>query len=227
MKNLISYIQSREKRTPVKVYLWEKEAVAFPGCREFTGLGCKLVLGPWETIQPILEENREKIADLFMECDRRNSALELMQLQDIPARIEPGAILREQVTIGENAVIMMGAVLNVGASVGRETMIDMNAVLGARAAVGSRCHIGAGAVLAGVLEPPSATPVIVEDDVMVGANAVILEGCRIGKGAVIAAGSVVTGDIPAGMVAAGCPAKIIKEKDERTKRKTALTDGLR
>ena len=106
-------------------------------------------------------------------------------------------------------------------------MIDMNAVLGARATVGRNAHIGAGAVLAGVLEPPSATPVIVEDDVLVGANAVVLEGVRIGKGAVVAAGAVVTEDIPAGAVAAGSPAKVIKMKDAQTEGKTQLLDDLR
>ena len=47
--------------------------------------------------------------------------------------------------------------------------------------VGARCHIGAGAVLAGVIEPASATPVVVEDEVLIGANAVVIEGCRIGR----------------------------------------------
>lgn len=66
-------------------------------------------------------------------------------------------------------------------------MIDMGAVLGGRATVGKNCHVGAGAVLAGVVEPASATPVIIEDDVLIGANAVVIEGVRVGKGAVIAA----------------------------------------
>ena len=121
----------------------------------------------------------------------------------------------------------MGAVINIGAEIGEGTMIDMNAVLGARATVGRNAHIGAGAVLAGVLEPPSATPVIVEDDVLVGANAVVLEGVRIGKGAVVAAGAVVTEDIPAGAVAVGSPAKVIKMKDAQTEGKTQLLDDLR
>ena len=87
---------------------------------------------------------------------------------------------------------------------------------------------GAGAVLAGVIEPPSASPVVVEDDVVIGANAVIIEGVRIGKGAVVGAGSVVIHDVPAGAVVVGNPAKIIKnEKDDSTKNKTQLMDDLR
>jgi len=122
---------------------------------------------------------------------------------------------------------MMGAVLNIGAVIGEKTMIDMNVVVGGRAIVGKNCHIGAGAVLAGVIEPPSADPVVVEDDVLIGANAVVLEGVRIGKGAVIAAGSVVVKDVEPYCVMAGVPAKLLKKVDEKTREKTKLIDELR
>ena len=79
-------------------------------------------------------------------------------------------MIREQVEIGKNAVIMMGALINIGASIGENTMIDMGAILGGRATVGKNCHIGAGSVLAGVIEPASAVPVVIEDDVMIGAK---------------------------------------------------------
>ena len=82
-------------------------------------------------------------------------------------------------------------------------------------------------MLAGVLEPPSATPVIVEDDVLIGANAVILEGVRVGTGSVVAAGAVVTEDVPSQTVVAGQPARVIKQVDERTKDKTGLLKELR
>ena len=109
----------------------------------------------------------DHIEDLVIENDRRNSAIPMLDLKNLSARIEPGAIIREQVEIGDSAVIMMGAVINIGAVIGPGTMIDMGAILGGRATVGKNCHIGAGAVLAGVIEPASATPVIVEDGVLV------------------------------------------------------------
>lgn len=225
-QSIIEYIRTSEKKTPVKVYVWEKYPVAFPGCREFTaGNGCKIVFGDWKDIGPVLESNEFSHVEIENNC--RNSAIPMLDMKNIPARIEPGAIIREQVQIGKNAVIMMGAIVNIGAIIGDGTMIDMGAILGGRATVGKNCHIGAGAVLAGVIEPASATPVIVEDHVLIGANAVVIEGCRIGENAVVAAGAVVVSDVPAGAVVAGCPARIIKMKDEKTSGKTALVDALR
>ncbi|MGB4914375.1 MAG: DapH/DapD/GlmU-related protein, partial [Leptotrichiaceae bacterium] len=93
--------------------------------------------------------------------------------------------------------------------------------------VGKNCHIGAGSVIAGVIEPPSADPVIIEDNVTVGANAVVLEGVRVGKGSVVAAGAVVTENVPEGVVVAGMPARIIKNVDEKTASKTELVQDLR
>ena len=227
-EEIIEYIRTAEKKTPVKVYLWEKKSVAFPNARVFpAGEGAKLIFGDWKDIKPVLETHADDIADIVIENDCRNSAVPLLDKKDISARIEPGAIIREQVEIGENAVIMMGAVINIGAVIGAGTMIDMGAVLGGRATVGKHCHIGAGAVLAGVVEPASATPVVIEDDVLVGANAVVIEGVRVGRGAVVAAGAVVIRDVEPDTVVAGIPARVIKKKDEKAAGKTALIDALR
>ena len=120
-----------------------------------------------------------------------------------------------------------GSIINIGSVIGEGSMIDTGAVLGGRATVGKNCHIGAGTVLAGVVEPASATPVIIEDDVMIGANAVVLEGVHVGKGAVVAAGAVCVEDVPAGAVVAGVPARVIKMRDEKTDSKTGLEEGIR
>ena len=225
---IIEYIRTSPKKTPVRVWLQTSQPVAFPAAQQFSGgNGFSVVFGDWEDIRPVLEENREKILSQQVENDARNSAIPLLDKKDIHARIEPGAIIREQVQIGDNAVILMGAVINIGAVIGEGTMIDMGAVLGGRAMVGKRCHIGAGAVLAGVVEPPSATPVVVEDNVLIGANAVVIEGVRIGEGSVVAAGSVVIEDVAPGMVVAGVPARVVKKKDEKSAQKTELIDALR
>lgn len=225
-EEIIEYIRSSKKKTPVKVYVWEEQPVEFPNCQVFPAApGCKIVFGDWADVAPVLEANTFRHLEIENNC--RNSAIPMLDMKNIPARIEPGAIIREQVEIGKNAVIMMGAILNIGAVVGDGTMIDMGAVLGGRATVGRNCHIGAGAVLAGVVEPASATPVIVEDNVLIGANAVVIEGCRIGHDAVVAAGAVVISDVEPGSVVAGCPARVIKVKDGKTASKTALIDALR
>ncbi len=225
-QEIIQYIAQAEKKTPVKVYIKEKVPIDYGNAAVF-GTGDKIIFGDWKELGPILEANRDNIEQIVVENNCRNSAVPMVDMKNIPARIEPGAIIREQVEIGKNAVIMMGAILNIGAVVGDETMIDMGAVLGGRATVGKRCHIGAGAVLAGVIEPASATPVIVEDDVLIGANAVVIEGVHIGRNAVVAAGAVVIEDVPDNMVVAGCPARIIKAKDTGTTLKTALESALR
>ena len=227
-QEIIEYIRTSEKKTPVKVYVWESRNLDYPGCQVFLAApGHKIVFGDWKDVKPALEANADGITHYEIESNCRNSAIPMLDTKDIPARIEPGAIIREQVEIGKNAVIMMGAILNIGAVVGDGTMIDMGAGLGGRATVGKNCHGGAGAVLAGVIEPASATPVIVEDNVLIGANAVVIEGCRIGHDAVVAAGAVVVGDVEPNTVVAGCPARVIKVKDEKTAGKTALVDALR
>lgn len=222
-QEIIQFIANAKKKTPVKVYLDTKEDLEFPNSKKFGNV----VFGDWADIKPVLKANADVINDYIVENEMRNSAVPMLDLKGISARIEPGAIIRDQVEIGDNAVIMMGAIINIGAQIGEGTMIDMGAVLGGRAIVKNHCHIGAGTVLAGVVEPASATPVIIEDNVMIGANAVVIEGVHVGENAVVAAGAVVIEDVPANTVVAGCPAKVIKMKDEKASAKTELIDALR
>lgn len=225
---IAKYIKDAEKMTPVKAYVQgDLTGVSAEKVKFFGQDQAWTLIGDAASVKKVLADNAEKISDSFLENDRRNSAIPMLDITETNARIEPGAFIRDRVEIGNHAVIMMGAVINIGANIGEGTMIDMGAILGARATVGKNAHIGAGAVLAGVLEPPSATPVIIEDNVLVGANAVVLEGVRVGKDAVVAAGAIVTEDVPAGAVVAGSPAKVVKMKDEKTAGKTQLLDDLR
>lgn len=227
-EEIIQYIGNAKKQTPVKVYINGHDLPQAEGFKMFGTEDSKICIGDLDSIRAYLEENKDKITETYMEQDRRNSAIPMIDMTNINARIEPGCFIREHVTIEDNAVIMMGAVINIGAKIGEGSMIDMGAVLGGRAEVGKHCHVGAGAVLAGVIEPPSANQVVLEDDVLIGANAVVIEGVRIGKGAVVGAGSIVTKDVPAGAVVVGNPARIVKEeKDDQTKDKTQLMDDLR
>ena len=227
-EQIIEYIRSAKKRTPVKVYIQG----SLQPCNEddlqvFAEADTAIIIGDLQKVQQFLDTNKEHINYFHIEITARNSAIPLTDLSQYNARIEPGAIIRDQVKIGDNAIIMMGAIINIGAVVGQNTMIDMNVVLGGRAEIGNNCHIGAGTVIAGVIEPPSSLPVIVEDDVVIGANAVVLEGVRVGKGAVIAAGAVVTENVQPNAVMAGIPAKLIKMKDEKTSSKTQIMEALR
>ena len=228
-QEIIDFIANAEKKTPVKLYVREKpgKRVDWGHVHVYGGRKGKTIFGDWSEIKPILVANSENIDYYDVESDCRNSAVPLLDTKGVNARIEPGAIIRDRVSIGDNAVIMMGAVINIGAVIGEGSMIDMGAILGGRATVGRNCHIGAGTVLAGVVEPASATPVIVEDGVMIGANAVVLEGVHVGENAVVAAGAVVIEDVPANAVVAGVPARVIKQRDEKTDSKTGLEEGLR
>ncbi|GAA0613601.1 2,3,4,5-tetrahydropyridine-2,6-dicarboxylate N-acetyltransferase [Virgibacillus siamensis] len=227
---IISFISNSEKSTPVKVYIKGNDLNSLQygeNVQSFVEQNSGVLFGEWKEIQSVLNENKDSITDYVLENDRRNSAIPLLDLKDINARIEPGAVIRDQVEIGDGAVIMMGSMINIGSVVGAGTMIDMNVVLGGRATVGKNCHIGAGTVLAGVIEPPSAQPVVIEDEVVIGANAVILEGVTVGKGAIVAAGSIVTKDVAPNTLVAGTPAKLLKEIDDSTKSKTEIKQELR
>ncbi|WP_027626854.1 2,3,4,5-tetrahydropyridine-2,6-dicarboxylate N-acetyltransferase [Clostridium lundense] len=225
---LARYIKDAKKSTPVKAYVdGNLQGLDFGKIEAYGENNFYVLFGDGEEILNFINVNKDKIKKYRLENDRRNSAIPMLDILNLEARIEPGAIIRDKVKIGKNAVIMMGAVINIGAEIGEAAMIDMNAVVGARGKIGKRVHLGAGAVVAGVLEPPSKDPCIIEDNVLIGANSVILEGVHIGEGSVVAAGSVVVEDVPAGVVVAGTPAKIIKNIDEKTKDKTQILDDLR
>ena len=226
-QELIDFIANAKKVTPVKVTYKGVLAGEIPvTVQQFGGVSFGQLIGDWADIAPLIANLPAE--NVYIENDARHSAVPLLDKKAVnDARIEPGAIIRDQVTIGDNAVIMLGAVINIGAEIGAGTMIDMGAILGGRAIVGKNSHIGAGAVLAGVIEPASAEPVRVGDNVLVGANAVVIEGVQIGDGAVVAAGAIVTKDVPANTVVAGVPAKVIKKIDAQTQQKTALIDALR
>jgi 2,3,4,5-tetrahydropyridine-2,6-dicarboxylate N-succinyltransferase len=83
--------------------------------------------------------------------------------------------------------------VNVGAWIGPRTMVDSHVLVGSCAQIGTDVHLSAGVLVGGVLEPPGARPVIVEDGAFIGAGSALLDGVLVGRRAVIAAGVTLTG----------------------------------
>ncbi len=110
-------------------------------------------------------------------------------------RVVPPGVARYGSFLSPGVVLMPGYV-NIGAHVGVGTMIDTWATVGSCAQVGQRVHLSGGVGLGGVLEPPSASPVIIEDGAFIGSRAVVVEGVVIEEEAVIGAGVVLTASTP-------------------------------
>jgi 2,3,4,5-tetrahydropyridine-2-carboxylate N-succinyltransferase len=111
-----------------------------------------------------------------------------------PWRIVPGGTaVRRGVHLAPGVVVMPPSYLNVGAWVGRDSMVDSHVLVGSCAQIGARVHLAAGVTIGGVLEPPGARPVIVEDDAFIGAGCALLDGVLVQAGAVLGAGVILTG----------------------------------
>ena len=111
-----------------------------------------------------------------------------------PWRIVPGGTaVRRGAHLGHGVVVMPPSFVNVGAWVGPDSMVDSHVLVGSCAQIGARVHLAAGVTIGGVLEPPGARPVIVEDDAFVGAGSALLGGVLVARGAVIGAGVTLTG----------------------------------
>jgi 2,3,4,5-tetrahydropyridine-2-carboxylate N-succinyltransferase len=110
-------------------------------------------------------------------------------------RALPGASARWGSFLGRG-VVLMPSYVNIGASVGADSMVDTWATVGSCAQIGERVHLAGGVGIGGVLEPPNAVPVVVEDDAFLGSRCMVTGGARIGKGAVLGAGSFLDPSIP-------------------------------
>jgi 2,3,4,5-tetrahydropyridine-2-carboxylate N-succinyltransferase len=110
-------------------------------------------------------------------------------------RVVPPGLARYGSFLSEGVVLMPGFV-NIGAWVGPRTMVDTWATVGSCAQIGADVHLAGGVGIGGVLEPPQASPVIVEDGAFIGSRAVIVEGVRVCEGAVIAPNVVLSASVP-------------------------------
>jgi 2,3,4,5-tetrahydropyridine-2-carboxylate N-succinyltransferase len=110
-------------------------------------------------------------------------------------RCVPPGVARYGSFLGRGVILMPGYV-NVGAYVDEGSMIDTWATVGSCAQIGKNVHLSGGVGIGGVLEPPQATPVIVEDGAFLGSRCIVVEGVRVGREAVLGAGVILTASTP-------------------------------
>lgn len=110
-------------------------------------------------------------------------------------RVVPGAQARFGSFLGRG-VVLMPSYVNIGAYVDDGTMVDTWATVGSCAQIGKRVHLAGGVGIGGVLEPPQAKPVVIEDDVFIGSRCMIVGGARVRRGAKLGAGVILTASIP-------------------------------
>jgi 2,3,4,5-tetrahydropyridine-2-carboxylate N-succinyltransferase len=110
-------------------------------------------------------------------------------------RVVPPGIARYGSFLSEGVILMPGFV-NIGAWVGPRTMVDTWSTVGSCAQIGADVHLSGGVGIGGVLEPPQARPVIVEDGAFIGSRAAIVEGVVVGERAVIAPNVVLSASVP-------------------------------
>ena len=110
-------------------------------------------------------------------------------------RVVPGASARYGSFL-ERGVVLMPSYVNIGAYVGHNTMVDTWATVGSCAQIGANVHLSGGVGIGGVLEPPQAAPVVVEDDCFIGSRCIVAEGAHVGRNSVLGAGLILTGTVP-------------------------------
>ncbi len=115
--------------------------------------------------------------------------------EELGVRVVPPAVARHGAFLSRG-VVMMPSYVNIGAWVGPGTMVDTWATVGSCAQIGAGVHLSGGVGIGGVLEPPQATPVIIEDGAFVGSRCIVVEGAVIGERAVLGANVVITASTP-------------------------------
>jgi 2,3,4,5-tetrahydropyridine-2-carboxylate N-succinyltransferase len=132
----------------------------------------------------------------FRFFDKHTLPVQDLGLDDRVRIVPGGTTIRSGAHVGANVILMPPAYVNVGAFVDEGSMIDSHALVGSCAQVGRGVHVSAAAQIGGVLEPPGARPVILEDEVLVGGNCGIYEGTLVRRRAVLGAGVVLTASTP-------------------------------
>jgi UDP-N-acetylbacillosamine N-acetyltransferase len=168
------------------------------------------ILGGLEQLEELKFNNINTIFLAIGNCQARLKLAAILKVQkfNLATLIHPNAVIASDVTIGDGTVIMAGAVINSGARIGENVIVNTSASIDHDCLIEDGVHISPGAHLAG--------HVCVSRGVWIGIGAVVSDRITIGESSVIGAGSVVIRDIPAGVVAYGVPAKVIRSIDSST-----------
>ncbi|MBT3218315.1 MAG: 2,3,4,5-tetrahydropyridine-2,6-dicarboxylate N-succinyltransferase [Proteobacteria bacterium] len=117
------------------------------------------------------------------------------RLKEQGVRVVPPGTVRYGAFVGRGCIVMPGYV-NIGANIGEGTMVDTWATVGSCAQIGKSVHLSGGVGIGGVLEPPAANPVIIEDGCFIGSRCIVVEGVLIEEESVLGAGVVMTATTP-------------------------------
>ena len=117
------------------------------------------------------------------------------RLREQGVRVVPPGTIRYGAFVGRGCIVMPGYV-NIGANIGEGTMVDTWATVGSCAQIGSSVHLSGGVGIGGVLEPPAANPVIIEDGCFIGSRCIVVEGVLVEEESVLGAGVVMTATTP-------------------------------
>lgn len=157
--------------------------------------------GGWRVEAAVKAAILDRFADRSLARIAPEEAFTFVDRAALPPRAAPdgnqrivpgGTALRAGTYFGDGVVIMPPSYVNVGAYIGDRTMVDSHVLVGSCAQIGADAHLSAGVTIGGVLEPPGARPVIVEDGAFIGAGSVVLEGVIVQARAVLAAGVTLT-----------------------------------
>ena len=166
-----------------------------------------------------------------------DAALSFVDKDTFPARqfavadkvrvVPGGSSVREGAYVAPSVICMPPMFINVGAYVDEGTMVDSHALVGSCAQIGKRVHLSAAAQIGGVLEPVSAAPVIIEDDVLVGGNCGVYEGTLVRSRAVLGAGTILTRSTPLYDIVRGEVYKATAEKPLEVPENAVVVPGSR
>lgn len=166
-----------------------------------------VVLGTREQLPGLLRAGIKDLALAVGSCQPRLQMLAAARAQgfNLVRAIHPQAVVSPEAAVGEGAVVAAGAVVNPGANIGAAVILNTSSSVDHECVIEDGAHLCPGVHLAGRVQ--------IGRGAWIGIGAIVKDRVRIGEGAVIGAGAGVLNDIPAGALAYGVPAKVIRQNE--------------